>query len=97
MKKIVINAECGALYIPIELIEAYDWSKNYIFSDEIRTDPALVEWVEKNPDSELAIVYLPDNATAYHIEEYDGLETVLAVINNKFVELEPWEGEDEED
>ena len=47
MKKIVINAEYGAFYIPIELINAYDWSKNYIFSDEIRSDPALIEWVEK--------------------------------------------------
>ena len=95
MKKIVINAKYGAFHVPQELIKAYGCNKNYIQSDEIRTDPALVEWVEKNPDSELAIVYLPDNATAYHIEEYDGLETVLAVINNKFVELEPWE--DEED
>lgn len=95
MKKIVINAECGTFYIPIELIEAYDWSKNYICSDEIRTDPALIEWVEKNPDDELAIVYIPDNATAYYIEEYDGHETVHALINNKFVELEPWENEEE--
>ena len=97
MKKIVINAEYGTFYIPIELIKAYDWSKNYICSDEIRSDPALIEWVEKNPDDELAIVYIPDNATAYHIEEYDGLETVVALINNKFVELEPWEDEEDED
>lgn len=97
MKKIVINVEYGAFHVPQELIEAYDWSKNYIYSDEIRTDPALIKWVEKNPDNELAIVYLPDNATAYHIEEYDGLETVLAVINNKFVELEPWENEEDEE
>lgn len=97
MKKIVINAEYGAFHAPQELIETYGWNKNYIYSDEIRSDPALVEWVEKNPDNELAIVYLPDNATTYHIEEYDGLETVLAVINNKIVELEPWEDEDEED
>ena len=95
MKKIVINVEYGAFHIPQELIEAYDWSKNYIYSDEIRTNPALIEWVEKNPDSELAIVHLPDNATAYHIEEYDGVEAVLAVIKNKFVELEPWENEEE--
>mgnify|MGYP003560821046 CR=1 FL=1 len=92
MKKIVINAEYGAFYIPIELIKAYDWNKDYICSDEIRSDPALIEWVEKNPDDELAIVYIPDNATEYYIEEYDGFETVLALINDKFVvELEPWE------
>lgn len=90
MKKIVINAEYGAFYIPIELIEEHNWNKDYIFSDEIRSDPALIEWVEKNPDDELAIVYIPDNATAYYIEEYDGHETVLALINNKFVELKPW-------
>ena len=95
MKKIVINIEYGAFHVPQELIKAYGWNKNYIYSDEIRTDPALIEQVEKNPDSELAIVYIPDNATAYYIEEYDGLETVYAQINNKFVELEPWE--DEED
>ena len=47
MKKIVINVEYGAFHVPQELIEAYDWSKNYIYSDEIRTDPALVEWVKK--------------------------------------------------
>ena len=97
MKKIVINAEYGAFYIPIELIEAHNCNKDYICSDEIRSDPALVEWVEKNPDGALAIVYLPDNAIRYYIEEYDGLETVHALINNKFVELEPWENEEEED
>ena len=47
MKKIVINAEYGAFYIPRELINAYDWNKDYICSDEIRSDPALIEWVEK--------------------------------------------------
>ena len=92
MKKIVINIEYGAFHVPQELIKAYGWNKNYIYSDEIRTDPALIEWVEKNPDDELAIVYIPDNATEYYIEEYDGFETVLALINDKFVvELEPWE------
>ena len=95
MKKIVINTEYGAFHVPQELIEAYGWNKNYIYSDEIRTDPALIEWVEKNPDGALAVVYLPYNAIRYCIEEYDGLETVHALINNKFVELEPWENEEE--
>ena len=57
--------------------------------------PHLLNGQKKNPDDELAIVYIPDNATAYYIEEYDGHETVHALINNKFVELEPWENEEE--
>ena len=97
MKKIVINNEYGAFHVPQELTETYGWNKSYIYSDEIRTHPALIEWVEKNPDGALAIVYLPDNAIRYYIEEYDGLETVVALINNKFIELEPWENEEDEE
>lgn len=55
-----------------------------------RDDPKLVEVVETlgkeayNTDvSRLSVVEIPDNATDYEVNEYDGYESVIYVVDGK--------------
>lgn len=58
------------------------------FEDE-RTNPVRVEYVESHIDTvssefaELAIAEVPNDATDWWIDEYDGFETVYYVQNGK--------------
>lgn len=53
-----------------------------------RTDPKFIELVESGMNcggdcAKLKIVDIPDEATDWRIEEYDGAESVLYVIDGK--------------
>lgn len=54
-----------------------------------RTDSRLVEIVEADPEAasgvfaKLAVVEIPDEATDYHVDEYDGFESVIYVVDGK--------------
>jgi hypothetical protein len=84
--KIVINACYGGFGLKEEVIETLgtDW---YIAVD--RDDARLVEMVEKDAKAiqddfaELKVVEIPDEATDWEIDEYDGLESVTYVVNGK--------------
>jgi hypothetical protein len=53
--------------------------------EEERNAPELVEMVEAMPElcGDLRIVEIPDTATDYNIDEYDGFESVVYVVNGK--------------
>lgn len=57
--------------------------------DIARTDPRLIYLVEYDAEStsgryaELEVVEIPDNATDWEINEYDGLETITYVVDGK--------------
>lgn len=87
--KYVINNEFGGFSVPANLIKENNWNNKYLYSEEIRTDIKLIEWVENHPDDELAIVDIPEEATDFMINDYDGKETVFAVINGKIKEIVP--------
>lgn len=87
--KYVINNEFGGFEVPTILIKENNWDRKYIYSEEIRTDIKLIEWVENHPDDELAIVDIPEEATDFMVNDYDGKETVYAVINGKIKEIVP--------
>ena len=57
------------------------------FADEMsgRTDEELVAFVENHSDEcgDLAVVEIPDGATDWEIEEYDGWESVIYVVDGK--------------
>jgi len=89
--KIVINGTFGGFHYPEKFCErygldSYDWL-DYADNDEYRFHDFLIDWVEKNPqDSEgLRVVRIPSNATDWQIHEYDGLESIICVINGKIV------------
>ena len=79
--KIVVNADFGGF--------GYGVPKEYegcVFAYENdRANPELVAFVENHPDDcgDLAIMTIPDNATDWGIQEYDGNETLIYVVNGK--------------
>ena len=56
--------------------------------DEIRTNPELIAMIEAGEDvdgycAELKVVEIPDSATDYYLDEYDGAESIIYVLNGK--------------
>lgn len=53
--------------------------------DEDRTAPELVAFVEEHPREcgDLAVVEIPDTATDWEIDEYDGWESIIYVVDGK--------------
>ena len=90
--KIVINVCYGGFHAPDHITKKYNHCK------VDRTDADLVRWVEENADnngiakserySELMVVDIPNEATDYDILEYDGMESVVCVIDGKLCWLE---------
>ena len=79
--KIVVNADFGGF--------GYGVSKKYKALvdryENDRANPELVAFVENHPDDcgDLAIMTIPDNATDWDIQEYDGNENLIYVVNGK--------------
>ena len=87
--KIVVNGAFGGFHYPEKFcqlynVDRYDWMDN-TEDDAYRFDNTLINWIEENPqDSEtLEIIDIPDNATDWQVHEYDGLESIICVINGK--------------
>lgn len=96
--KYVINAAFGGFEIPEEVLNNLKLTtiNNFdAFGDlpDVRTNPVLIDWVERHPNSELAIVNIPDEATDYMVSVDDGFEEVYAVIDGRIKFISP-EGED---
>ena len=81
--KMVINANYGGF--GLDVAEQYeDWVRD-LESDRFNAE--LVEFVETHPNEcgDLAIVTIPDEATDWEMDEYDGWESVIYVLNGKIV------------
>lgn len=81
--KMVINASYGGFGLGVD--EQYeDWVLNLECD---RTNAELVEFVETHPDEcgDLAVITIPDEATDWEMDEYDGWESVIYVLNGKIV------------
>lgn len=85
MKKIVINEPYGGFHLGSGFVKAYGLESPY--TNIKRDDEDLVAWVESHPDDNpnLCVVEIPDEATDYMINEYDGAESVLMVIDGKII------------
>lgn len=84
--KVVVNRCYGGFSLPDAFCKKYNCST---YDDIDRNDQRLVQFVEENPDqtcfnyAHLKIVEIPDEATDWQINEYDGAERIIAVINGK--------------
>lgn len=64
------------------------------YSEVERTDPLLIGLVEADAKrasgawADLKVVEIPDTATDWEITEYDGLESVIYVVDGKIHHLE---------
>ena len=82
--KLVINADFGGFGIKPEIIKKYGLDK----CDDVRISEKLIELIESGVDcnnacSELSVVEIPDESTDYYINDYDGAESVLYVLDGK--------------
>ena len=84
--KIVINKCYGGYSLSEEALATLGVQ----YDDEVwRTDARLVKIVEADPEAasgrvaKLKVVEIPDEATDYSVEEYDGFESVIYVVDGK--------------
>lgn len=89
--KLVVNRCYGGFSLPDDVVkelgykDTYDYDVNW----NLRGDLRLIKMIEENPKrfvgnySELKVVEIPDNATDYEIDEYDGAESVTYVVDGK--------------
>lgn len=77
--KIVLNKAYGGF--GCDVAEQYE---DWIYEFE-RTAPELIEFVETHPDKcgALEVVEIPDESTDWDIDEYDGFESLVYVVDGK--------------
>ena len=84
---IVINKTYGGFWLPEEFCEAYGLDE--LNDDVERTDPRLVDFVLSHDNKYedygllLVAVEIPDEATDWEMDEYDGMEAIIYVLDGK--------------
>ena len=86
--KFVINACFGGFGIKKSIAKKYGFDRY----DESRTNQKLIELIESGVDcdddcSRLMVVTIPDNATDYELDDYDGSESIIYVVDGKIHHL----------
>lgn len=88
--KIVLNRCYGGFGLKRQYIKALGYEYD---GDVPRTDSGLIELIERLGPTEvsdvfadLEIVEIPDSASDWRIEEYDGAERVLYVLDGRICE-----------
>ena len=85
--KIIINKCYGGFSVKDEIEEEFR-NRLSAYGSDIRTNPELIKMIEEGKDissnySRLRVVDITDNATDYRIQEYDGLESIIYVVDGK--------------
>lgn len=103
--KAVINRDYGGFALSDECLAFIGVEDKY---EVVRTDARLIAFIEQYGLSaasahiaRLGVVEIPDEATDWMVDEYDGLESLLYVLDGKLhwarcIELED-DDEDDED
>ena len=86
--KIVINSCFGGFGLSDFAVETLGLEDRHSSID--RTDPELIYIIEKFGSeacsgycAELEVVEIPDNATDWELDEYDGSESIICVVDGK--------------
>lgn len=85
--KIVINRCFGGFSVSDAVVEALHLDSAW--ADVERTDPTLIAMVEEDARAasglcaQLRVVEIPDAATDYRLQDYDGAETIIYVLDGK--------------
>lgn len=85
--KIVINRCFGGFSVNDDIVKMLNLKNGYDLEND-RTNAKLIELIESGVNvnsrfSNLAVVEIPEDATDYVIEEYDGCEHILYVLDGK--------------
>lgn len=86
--KIVINACYGGFSVNDATAKKLGFESRYDVDGNVRTDSRLIEMIEAGEDVNgnyacLTVVDVPDNATDYMINDYDGCESIYYVVDGK--------------
>lgn len=87
--KIVVNKCFGGFSVNDNIVNMLNLESRYDFLlRNDRTNVKLIELIESGEDvngefANLIVVEIPDDATDYIIDEYDGYENVLYVLDGK--------------
>lgn len=85
--KFVINKSYGCFSVSNKVVKVLGLKSRY--DDIDRRDERLIALVEKDAEAasgnvaNLVVVNIPDTATDWDIDEYDGLETLIYVDGGK--------------
>ena len=85
--KIVINGCYGGFSLSEAAMKAC--GANSAHDEDQRTNPILIEMVEHDAEAasgrcaKLEVVEIPDNATDWELDEYDGIENITYVVDGK--------------
>ena len=84
--KLIVNACYGGFSISKEWAERLGIDSHD--SEELRYNAELISAIEAGEDvngthAELKVVELPENCTDHYVEEYDGAESVIYVVDGK--------------
>ena len=86
--KMVINKCFGSFELSDEALD--ELGVDYWGDDEdARKDSRLIELVEMNSEkasgycAKLVVVEIPDEATDYYLDEFDGMEDIIYVLDGK--------------
>lgn len=88
MKKVVINYCYGGFNLSAQALNALGIDKHHQYS-VARDDARLVAMVEADAKTtagdycKLAVVEIPDNTSDWMINEYDGAEEIIFVVEGK--------------
>ena len=86
--KIVLNKCYGGFRLSDALLEQVD-PKDQLWDDALRELPEVIAAVEADADaaggrfSKLVVVEIPDDATDWELNEYDGFESITYVLGGK--------------
>ena len=92
--KIVINRCYGGFAIPKQYLEQLNLRSEYSYIE--RTDPCLISIIEEHGGTLektthgpalLTVVEIPNEATDYEINEYDGFEIITYVLDGKLYHI----------
>lgn len=85
--KIVINRCFGVFSLSAAAVKAC--GANSAHDEDQRTNPILIEMVERDAEAangwcaKLEVVEIPDNASDWELDKYDGVESVTYVVDGK--------------
>lgn len=85
----IINRNYGCFRVPKE-VQSMIGCDLYDDGDDIRTNRIFIDWVlthEFSVESSLCVVDIPDKATDWKLQEYDGFESIIAVVDGKLLIL----------
>ena len=87
--KLVINNCYGGFGVKANIAKEYGFDPYGVARDNIRLITLIEMGVNCNTDySDLRVVEVPDSATDYEIQEYDGRESIIYVMDGKIHHLE---------